>query len=129
MRGRRPKANNAEQKVIQALDERAEFERFRENILPIFRQAVAEQWTAEKIWSHPLTQAMLAANAVRIGLDNSDPGKALAAITAVMDRTVGKPTEKQEVTHKVQGMKDEELNALLATHMADLGLAPDDTKH
>ena len=123
---KRPKLNNAEQKLVEALDERAEFERFRENILPIFRQAVAEKWPADKIWSHPLTQAMLAANAVRIGLDNSDPGKALAAITAVMDRTVGKPTEKREVTHKVEAMKDEELNALLATHMADLGLSKED---
>lgn len=122
---KRPRPNKQEMKMVRALDELAEFERFQESILPVLRKAIAEKWPAEKLWADPTTQALLAAQAVRVGLNNSDPGKALAAITAIMDRTQGKPTEKQEITHKVEKLKDEELNALLETHLTEIGFDED----
>lgn len=120
---KRPRSNTQETKMIRALDDLAEFERFQDSILPVLRQAIAEKWSADKIWSNPTTQALLAAQAVRIGLNNDDPGRALDAIKTVIYQTAGKPKEKQEITHKVERLKDAELDALLATHMADLGLS------
>lgn len=117
-----PRPNKQEMKMVRALDDLAEFERFQDSILPVLRKAIEENWTADKIWSHPTTQALLAAQAVRIGLNNADPGRALDAIKTVIYQTAGKPKEKQEITHKVERLKDEELDSLLATHLADLNL-------
>lgn len=123
---KRPRRNKVEAAMVRSLDELAEFQKFQEAILPVLRQAIQEKWSAEKIWSDPTTQALLAAQAVTIGLGNADQGKALSAIMSVMDRTIGRPKEKQEIVHKVEKLKDSELDALLTTHLADLDL--DDKK-
>jgi hypothetical protein len=81
---------------------------------------VKEKWTAEKLWSHPVTQAMMAARLVNEGITNPDASKALAAIKDVMDRTVGKPTERKEIKHSLEKLSDEELQALLDTEEAEL---------
>jgi hypothetical protein len=108
-----------------SLDALAEFERFQEEILPILQTALKEGWTAEKIYSHPKAQALLAARQLTIGIMNPDPGKALAAIQDVMNRTIGKPTDKVEVKGKLEKMSDDELDALLAAKLAD-GAPADD---
>ncbi len=122
---KRPRRNKVEDAMVRSLDELAEFQKFQTAILPVLRQAITEQWSAEKIWSNPVTQALLAAQAVTIGLSNADQGKALSAIMSVMDRTIGRPKEKAEVTHKIEKLKDSELDALLATHIADMDLNDD----
>jgi len=123
---RRPKRNLEEAKMIRNLDQLAEFERFQESILPILKQAIEEKWSAERIWSHPLTQALLAAQAVRIGLQQGDAGKALDAIKTIVYQTQGKPKEQKEITHKVGKLKDEELDSLLKTQLSELGLDDSD---
>lgn len=112
--------------MIRSLDQLAEFERFQESILPILKQAINEKWSAEKIWGHPLTQALLAAQAVRWGLQGQDPGKSLDAIKTIVYQTQGKPKEQKEITHKVSKLKDEELDALLKTQLSELGLDSED---
>jgi hypothetical protein len=106
--------------MARVLDELAEFERYQEEIMPILRQAIAENWTAERIWSHPKTQAMMAARAVTIGLMDKDTARALAAIKDVADRTSGKPTEKKEIKHTLEKLSDNELDALLTTKLRDM---------
>jgi hypothetical protein len=119
MSKKRPRPNKIEHRMAVALDELAEFEAFQDEILPILRQALKEGWTAEKIYSHPKAQALLAARQLTIGIMSPDAGKALSAITDVMNRTIGKPTDKVEVKGKLEKLSDDELDALLAAKLAD----------
>jgi hypothetical protein len=116
---RRPRSNSVENKMARALDSLAEFERFQDDLLPILKKAIDEGWTQEKIYSHPRIQAMVAAKNVQIALMEKDSGRAHAAVKDITDRTVGKPTEKLEVKGKLEKMSDAELDALLATQLAE----------
>lgn len=118
MSKKRPRPNKQEHKLVMALDDLAAFEQWQEDILPILQTALKEGWTAEKIFNHPKAQALLAARQLTIGIMSPDPGKALAAITDVMNRTIGKPTDKVEVKGKLEKMSDDELDALLAAKLA-----------
>jgi len=120
MSKKRPRPNKQEHKMALALDDLAAFEQWQEDILPILRQALKEGWSAQRIFEHPKAQALLAARQLTIGIMSPDPGKALAAITDVMNRTIGKPTEKQEIKHKMEKLPDEQLDALLATTLKEV---------
>ena len=126
MSKRRPKSNATENRAVRALDDLAAFERFQDELLPTLRKATEENWSAEKIWSHPRTQALLAARAVTIAATDPDAGKALAAIKDVMDRAHGRATEKKEIKHQLEKLPDEQLDALLETTMAEMGIDEDD---
>lgn len=120
MSRRRPKSNNTEYRMVRAIDELAEFERFQEEIMPILKTAIKERWSADKIWNHPTTQALLAARAVTIGVMDKDPARALSAIKDLMDRSVGKPTEKREVKHQLEKLSEDQLDSLLLSQLQDL---------
>lgn len=90
--------NVQEHKVVQALDDLAEFESFQTEILPTLRKAIKERWTPEKVYKE--FSAHMAAKAVSIALVEKDPTKSLAAIKEVLDRSQGKATEKREITAK-----------------------------
>jgi hypothetical protein len=56
--------------------------------------------------------------AARIGhivANEPDSGKALAAAKDLLDRTLGKPKERQVVTHKYEDLTDDELDALVTS--------------
>ena len=103
-----------------ALDELAEFERFKDDILPILRKAIQEGWSAEKILSHPKLEAMMAARQVTMAIMGKDDGRAHAAIEAALNRSKGKPTEKKEIKHQLEKLDDSELDALLQTQLAEV---------
>lgn len=116
---KRPRSNRVEHKMAKALDDLAEFEKFQEDILPVLRKAVAESWSAEKLFAHPRTQALLAAKAVTIGLTDRDSSRSLAAIKDVLDRSQGKAIERREVKHQLEKLPDDQLDALLETAWAE----------
>lgn len=120
MSKRSPKPNGTENRLVRALDDLAEFERYQEEVLPILRQAVLEGWTAERINSHPKIQAMVAARQVTIALFDKDSARAHSAITDLRNRAEGKPKEKLEVTSRVSKMSDDELDALLLSEVRTL---------
>lgn len=126
--GRQRRSNSGDHKMARALDDLAEFESYQREILPVLQLAIKEGWTAEKILSHPKAQALLAARQLTIGIMDKDSGKALAAIKDAMDRTIGKPTEKQEISHKLQNLGDNELDALLETALRDSSTPDADTQ-
>jgi hypothetical protein len=101
------------------LDRLAELQALMDELGPLLQTAINEGWNAEKIYNHPKVQAKLAARAVMIGLMEADSGRAMAAIKDIQDRSIGKPTEKQEITHKASKLSDEELDALIATKLQD----------
>lgn len=97
------------------LDDLAEFEDFKESILPVLQQALKDGLTAEQIYTK--FQAYAAARTVSIVAREVDSGKALAAIREVLDRSAGKAVERTEVTHKMEKLPDAQLDALIRSKL------------
>lgn len=116
----RPRATGIQEEkaVVRAVDELAEFDKFKEEILPMLKKAITESWSAEKIYK--MAEAHAAARNVTIALTDEDSGKSLAAIREMMDRSKGKSTEKQEITHSYSKLSDEELEALIKSQERDM---------
>lgn len=114
-----PKTGNPEQsKVAKALDDLAEFEDFRETLLPAIRKDLKKGLTAQQIQAKYAAYAQ--ARLVQIALMETDSGKASAAAKDILDRTHGRATEKKEVTHRFKDLTDAELDAVLQSEEADL---------
>lgn len=116
----RPKLtqHKQENQTLRAVDELAEFDSFKQEILPMLKRAISESWPAEKIYK--MAEAHAAARNVTIALTEEDSGKSLAAIRELMDRSKGKSVEKQEITHSYSKLSDEELEALIKSQERDL---------
>jgi hypothetical protein len=122
----RPRSNTAEHRMATMLDQLAEFEQFKDDVLPLLRQAIKEGWSREQIDNHPQVQALLAARQITIALRELDSSKALAAIKDLRDRTQGRPTEKVETTHKLEKLPEEQLDSLLISKLKEVELAEED---
>lgn len=125
MSRKRPRSNKTERRMVEALDNLSQFEEFQEQILPKLREALAQGATAQDIYK--LASAAAAARAVTIAVRGED-GQALAAIKEVLDRSVGKPTEKREVKHELANLPDDQLDALLDSKLLEADEA-EDSKH
>lgn len=97
--------------MASALDDLAEYEAFKAEILPKLRKMMKDGKSAEEIYS--FSQGLLAARAVTIAASSPDEKTALAAIREVLDRGVGKAADRLEVTQKYSKLSDEELDALI----------------
>jgi hypothetical protein len=64
----------------------------------------------------------LVARQISLALTEEDAGKAGSAVKDLLDRGIGKPTEKKELKHKLEGLPEEQVDAALATKLAALGL-------
>lgn len=89
-----------------------------EGLLPGLKAALRMGLSAEQIYAE--FTSMAAARGVNIALTETDSAKALAAIKDVLDRTQGKATERQEHTHRLEQLPDEQLDALLKTKIQDV---------
>lgn len=115
---RRPKTGHREaDKIAEQLDQLARFEEFQEKILPWLQEALANGATAEEIYEKATNIA--AARAVTIAATSSDQAKALAAVKDILDRTQGKAIERKKVTHTMEDLSDEELEALVLSQLDD----------
>lgn len=112
-------ANAMQDGQARSLDSLAEFESFREMFLPEIRRALMNGWTGERILKHfkPIMMARL----VQLGAVGSE-NAALSAIKEIMDRTDGKAVQKTENIHKLGKLPDSELDAVLATKLAQLAV-------
>lgn len=113
--------------MAKALDELSEFEQFKNEVLPRLRKEVAKGTDAEKIYE--MCQAHLAARAVTIALTEKDTARALSAIKEALDRGKGKAKERQEITHKYEELKDEELDAILMSEIGDMDESDSKKQH
>jgi membrane glycosyltransferase len=93
------------------------YEKFMEDLGPTLKQALDEGWSAEKIYTHPKVEALMAARAISIALRDPQSNTSLSAIKEVMDRAKGKAKESKTVEHKLTQMSDEQLDAALASLM------------
>lgn len=99
-------------------DDLAEFEHFRENILPEIRQAYRENKKPDDILR--LTESLAAARLATIAATTPDESKALQAIKELLDRTQGKAVERKAVAHKFADVDERELDALLESALTEL---------
>lgn len=125
MSKKRPRSNKLERRMVEALDARNISEEIAAPIIPILVQAMKEGWDSDKLARHPQIQLLLTARALTIAMTEGDSAKALAAVKDIKDRTQGKATERSEVTHKLEKLPDEQLDALL---QSKLGQQSDDAE-
>jgi len=111
----------------EALDALAEFEEFRDTILPAIRKDLAAGLDAEHIMQK--YQALAAARMVTTLATEQDSSKAMAAAKDVLDRTIGKAKERSEVTHKLQNIPEEQLDSILLSELDNLEDSGDDDTH
>jgi hypothetical protein len=122
---KRIRGESAQHQMARALDDMEEFHKFREELLPVLRQALTSGMTAEEIYTK--FQAYAAARTVSIAATEIDSGKALAAIKDILDRTQGKAKERSEVTHRLANAPEEQLDALIMSKLA--AATEDEAKH
>lgn len=109
--------NRAETAKVRALDELAEYEEFKEQILPLLRKDVKSGMDASQLREKykPLAQARIISQALA---DASAVG--LAAAKDLLDRQDGKAKETKEVEHKFSKLSDEQINAILLSEQAEI---------
>lgn len=118
MAKKRLRGESPSYRAAKAIDDLAEFEDFKESILPVLRQALKDGLTAEEIYAK--YQAYAAARAVSIVALEVDSGKALAGIKEILDRHGGKARERTEVTHKLEKLPEEQLDSLLLSKLKEV---------
>lgn len=103
-------------RMADQLDKLAAYDEYTQTVLPKLQQAIKERWSVEKMYAE--FQPMIAARMITAALTDQDSGKALTAAKEILDRSLGKATEKVETTHKYSKLSDSELDNLLASTLA-----------
>lgn len=125
---KRPRNKNyAEDRIAHAVDQLAEFEDFRDTVLPALRKDLSAGLSAEELYKK--YQSLAAARGISIALTDQDSGKALSALKDILDRTQGKAVERKDVRHRLEGAKDEEIDAALLSKLQDLEDEEESTRH
>lgn len=114
----RKSSNSMEHRMVKAMDMLAEFEEFRESILPALRKDVQSGMEAQQIIKK--YRALAAAKMVT-GMFVPLSPVSQAAARDILDRGDGKAVESKKVEHKFEGVSDEDLKALLKSKLADDG--------
>lgn len=116
---RQPKvsARSADYEMIGMIDALREFEEFRETLLPALRADIKAGMTPQAM--RDKWKSIIQARLIQTAITSPDV-QAMAAAKDILDRADGRPTEKKEVTHRYAEMKDEELDAILASEEEDL---------
>lgn len=112
--------------MAKMVDDLDDFKEYKESLLPKLRQMVENQTPPEEILK---TVQSMAAAKLGTMIARTDSKQTLAAIIEVLNRTVGKPTEKVESVHKFEKLKDNELDALLESRLKEAADTDGDEKH
>lgn len=112
------KSQLAESKLIKREDQIAAFEEFHTKLLPQLREAIASGKGAKEIFEE--WAPLAAARIVNIAATEMDSAKALAAAEKIIHQALGKPTERKELTHKMESLSEEQLDALLMSRMKEI---------
>lgn len=115
--------NHREWEMARNLDNLAAYEEFCADLPGKLKKDLLSGLSTEELYKKYETLA--AARAIAIATTEQDSSKALAAIKDILDRSRGKATDKSEITHKYSDLKEEELDSLILTKLAD---GADDTQ-
>jgi len=110
--------------MVRSLDDLKEFDQLKAEILPKVREMLKKGKKRKEILEFAADYA--AARLITLTFDE-DTSKALVASKDILDRADGKATESKTVTHKYDGLSDEELIALRNSKRQER-LAEDDDK-
>lgn len=110
-----------------ALDDLAEFEEFKQSILPALRLELTKGSSAEDIYKK--FEAHAAARGITIAMTETDSGKALSAIKDILDRVGGKAKERSEVTHRLTNAPEEQLDALIRSKLEAVSDSDEEEVH
>lgn len=107
----KPESNGTERDMIRNLDTLRQFDNFGQAIAPRLRKMITEGAKPEDILEFAKTMA--AARVATIAINSENEAKALSAAQEILNRSEGKPTEKKDVTHRLEKLESKELDALL----------------
>lgn len=110
--------------MIDMVDSLAEFQEFRDNVLPILRKDIAAGMTAEQLLAK--YQSLATARTISIAATSENEGAALAAAKDVQDRAGGKAKERKEILHRLGELPEEEIDALLTSRFKETVLEDED---
>jgi hypothetical protein len=99
----------------------ADFESFREELIPMLRRDVLDGMEPAKM--REKYAALIQARQIMTAISSPDESKAQAAGNSVLDRVEGKATEKREVKHTFENLKEEELDAILSSEIEEFNEA------
>lgn len=126
----RPRSNqpvvnprNEEERMVEVLDELAMFEEYRATMLPQLRDQIEKGAPTKEILG--TAKAAAVARLASLAVLEQDSKVALSAIKELLDRLEGRVTDKKEITHQMQNLKNEELDALVLTALNE-GLEEND---
>lgn len=105
-------------RMAKLLDEKSQFEEFKEEILPKVRAMLREGKTSEEI--RRFAQSYVTARQVTIALTSENEAAVLKAADALTFQNEGKPKERTEHTHKFGKLPDNELDAVLTSKLREL---------
>lgn len=109
---------DAERRQHKLHEQLAQFEDFKETILPAIRQDLKAGFTAKQL--REKYSSLVQARMITDALTETDTGKAAQVGKDLIDRVEGKATEKKEVTHRFKDMSDKELDAVIKSEEEDL---------
>lgn len=98
-----------------ALSELALFQEWKEHILPELRELLVKGVSAKEIVKKYENYA--AARAITIAITETDSSKALSAVKDIIDRASGKAVERKKITHELEELSEEQLNAIGASEL------------
>ena len=102
------------------IDRVRDFEEFSQSLPAQLRKDVMSgKYTAEQLRKKYLH--VIQARQIATAILSQDDGKSHAAAQAIIDRTEGKATERHEHVHKLERLKDEELDAMLLSELEEVG--------
>lgn len=124
---RRPKrsSNSTLNRQVATLDELSAFEEFRHELLPALQKDLRSGLTEKQIIEK--YKAIAAARLVTHMASQADLGISLTATRDLLDRTLGKATERKDVTHRLSNLPEKEIDALLLTELEELESEDDDS--
>lgn len=111
-------ARTAEDHMATVLDELTFFQEFKAELLPDLRKLITGGAPTKEILER--ARALATARLASLAALETDSRTALVAIKELMDRLDGKATERKEIKHSMEQLRDEELDALVLTAMKDV---------
>ncbi len=115
--------NNAEDDAINGLDELRLYEEWKREILPVLQADITDKLTPTEIINK--YKALITARQVMRALGSSDTAVAASAAKDLLDRAEGKPIERKQIQHRLAGLPEAEIDAVLATKLKDLDALTD----
>lgn len=110
------KSRNKElDRAVRAIDDLAAFESFKELVLPALRQDISAGLTADEI-----LEKYTAIAAARLVSEMTSPLKGSEAAKEVLNRQLGKPVERKQLTHRLDNADEADVDALLISKLKDV---------